>query len=85
LIKIAKDHIAKTGDEDAVFEFFAAAPSTGRFFEVQFRNGSFRAVQPDPDNPLDYHQQHSDAEGELASLPMGIGALHRLLNDKDDL
>ena len=66
---------------DAVIQFFAEAPSTGRFFESQFRDGSFRAVQPSEDNPLDYHQQHSDADHETGSLPMNIGAFHQLLNE----
>jgi DNA invertase Pin-like site-specific DNA recombinase len=81
LIKMAKDAIDDPDDCDAVIQFFGEAPSTGRFFEIQFRDGSFRAVQPSEDNPLDYHQQHSDADREIGSLPMNIGAFHQLLNE----
>ena len=81
LIKMAKDAIDDRDDCDAVIQFFAEAPSTGRFFEIQFSDGSFRAVQPSEDNPLDYHQQHSDADHETGSLPMNIGAFHQLLNE----
>ena len=46
LIKMAQD----SEDEDVVIQFVADMPSTGRFFAVKFRNGSIRAVEPNPED-----------------------------------
>jgi hypothetical protein len=56
------------------------------YFSIGFKDGSVRAVTPNPDNPLEYHQQITSKGGELAlRIPAGeLTLFQQLMAPTDD-